>query len=237
MVSKSSTTTPHRINPFDSRGQSRFALRFFLITAATFSVAVGIAFALAYILPATEKIVDVHPRMPRAFVPSTLLLLLGSYTLAKAISFVRRERQLEFRRCLLKSLAFGTLFVGIQSYGLWNLVVTQIAATPDQTTVSSAPPLTVEKQQQLRKRPMGDRFRTDYDIATGANGFVLVFVTLHGLHFFVALLCLIFVMLQAYANRYDHEYHWGVTVCSAFWHLLGLAWFAILAVFAITMRI
>jgi len=66
---------------------------------------------------------------------------------------------------------------------------------------------------------------------TGVFGFLFVFVFLHAMHVSVAELFVIFVTLQAFVNRYDHEYHWGVTVCAWFWHVLGVAWLAILFVF------
>jgi heme/copper-type cytochrome/quinol oxidase subunit 3 len=56
---------------------------------------------------------------------------------------------------------------------------------------------------------------------------------LHGMHFVVALLFLCHITVQAMADRYDHEYYWGVTVCAWFWHALGVAWVAILFVMLI----
>lgn len=70
---------------------------------------------------------------------------------------------------------------------------------------------------------------------TGSLAFVAVFTALHCLHVTVALLFLVYVTLQSFADRYDHEYYWGVTVCTWFWHALGVVWLAILAVFAIVM--
>lgn len=69
--------------------------------------------------------------------------------------------------------------------------------------------------------------------ATGATSFVAVAAALHGLHFLIAWLFLLFVTLQAQADRYDHEYHWGVTFCGWFWHALGIVWLAVLCVMAI----
>lgn len=65
-------------------------------------------------------------------------------------------------------------------------------------------------------------------VATGANAFVLVFAGMHGIHFLVALLFLVFVTLRGLADRYDHEYYLGVLVCTVFWHILGIAWLPIL---------
>lgn len=71
------------------------------------------------------------------------------------------------------------------------------------------------------------------DASTGPGAFAFVLTFLHGMHLSVALLFLSYVTVRACAGRYDHEYYWGVTCCAFFWHVLGLAWVAILAVFAI----
>lgn len=68
------------------------------------------------------------------------------------------------------------------------------------------------------------------DVETGAAAFVAVFVFLHGVHFVIAFLFLSYIAVQAFADRYDHEYYWGVTFCSWFWHALGTVWMAILVV-------
>jgi len=49
----------------------------------------------------------------------------------------------------------------------------------------------------------------------------------------VALLFLVFIYLRALADRYDHEYSWGVTFCGWFWHGLGIIWITIVAVFMV----
>ena len=67
----------------------------------------------------------------------------------------------------------------------------------------------------------------------GVRPLVMMLAGLHAMHFFIATLFISVVLSRSIADRYDHEYHWGVTVCAWFWHLLGIAWMAILAVFAI----
>ncbi|HUQ72725.1 MAG TPA: hypothetical protein VM165_24575 [Planctomycetaceae bacterium] len=71
------------------------------------------------------------------------------------------------------------------------------------------------------------------DMQTGAMAYVAVAAALHALHFVVAMLFLIFVLLRAHADRYDHEYFWGVFVCAWFWHALSIIWIAVLIVMAI----
>ena len=69
----------------------------------------------------------------------------------------------------------------------------------------------------------------------GVRPFILLLCTLHVLHFLVAIMSLSYVTVQAFADKYDHEYHWGVTVCSCFWHFLGVVWIGVLAVIAIAL--
>src|SRR5260221_1189994 len=92
---------------------TRLALRFIIVAAGVYVTAGALALALIQFLPAQVtpgKIV-----FPRAFGLTTLLLALGSAGLHRAVTCVRRERQIPFRRSLLFALVAGTMFVGIQS--------------------------------------------------------------------------------------------------------------------------
>lgn len=71
----------------------------------------------------------------------------------------------------------------------------------------------------------------------GSTTFILALATLHAMHFIVAVLFVSFVIVRAMSDRYDHEYHWGVTFCTGFWHFLGIAWMAVLAIIIIAYRI
>jgi cytochrome c oxidase subunit 3 len=127
---------------------------------------------------------------------------LGSYALQRAVRSVRQERQQQFRNWLRAALVLGSLFIGVQSYGLWSIF-------PQNRDAS--------------------------DASLGATPFIIVLVALHGIHFLVAVLFVCFVAARAAAHRYDHEYYWGVLVCSWFWHVLGIIWLGILCVFAIVL--
>lgn len=71
------------------------------------------------------------------------------------------------------------------------------------------------------------------DASLGTTPFVLMLAALHALHLSVAVLFLAFVTTRAQADRYDHEYYWGVSVCAWFWHALGIAWLFVLLVLGI----
>jgi cytochrome c oxidase subunit 3 len=179
--------------------QSRLVLEFFVASAASFSAAAALAFLLVRF--AGEPFGRVPAYVP-AFAASTCLLVSGSVFLQRALWFVRRERQANFRRSLVAALIAGILFVGVQSYGLGSLL----------------------NHQDPR------------EAQTGTGAFLFVFTGMHGLHFTIALLFLLFVAVSARFDRYDHEYQWGVIVVAGFWHLLGVAWLAILAALVISAR-
>ncbi len=142
--------------------------------------------------------------MPIAFWISTAFLFAGSVTLQRAAWLVRVQQLKSFRRWLVISLTAGTMFVGVQICGLWRLVQNQ--TRPGQSLPDSA--------------------------ETGANALVAMFAGLHGVHFVIALLFVAWITVNAFANRYDHEYSSGVTFCAWFWHTLGIVWMMILALFA-----
>jgi cytochrome c oxidase subunit 3 len=142
--------------------------------------------------------------MPTAFWISSVFLFAGSVTLQQAAWLVRVQRLEAFRRWLVVSLISGTLFVGVQICGLWRLAQNQ--TRPGESLPDSA--------------------------ETGANALVAMFAGLHGVHFVIALLFVAWITVNAFANRYDHEYSSGVTFCAWFWHTLGLVWLVILALFA-----
>jgi cytochrome c oxidase subunit 3 len=73
--------------------------------------------------------------------------------------------------------------------------------------------------------------RTADNSQLGVHSFVFMFTALHGMHFLVAQSVLLWVTLSSFADRYDHEYSWGVTIASVFWHILGVVWLCILFVF------
>jgi cytochrome c oxidase subunit III len=117
---------------------SDFALRLILATAAVYAVAGGLAYTLValgrrFAAPSSPGTI------PPALWASTLLLGVGSWWLQRAIGYVRLERQRPFRRCLLIALGAGTLFVAVQSFGLWCLLERRPPIEPDEQGDSTVP--------------------------------------------------------------------------------------------------
>lgn len=71
------------------------------------------------------------------------------------------------------------------------------------------------------------------EMQTSIHGMVIMFAAIHAMHFLVAQSILLWVTLSAFADRYDHEYYWGVTFAGWCWHALGIVWIGILCIFAI----
>jgi cytochrome c oxidase subunit III len=61
--------------------------------------------------------------------------------------------------------------------------------------------------------------------------FVLAFI--HAMHVIVGMLFIAYVYFQAGRNRYDHEKHWPVDICSTYWHFLDGVWLIMLATFIV----
>jgi heme/copper-type cytochrome/quinol oxidase subunit 3 len=103
-----------------AQNTSRVALEFFILAVGTLVLATLTDFFLVWTFGRPRF--SPHLVFPPAFLASTLLLILGSLTLHRAVQAVRQERQRAFRRSLRLSVLFGSLFMGLQFYGLWILV-------------------------------------------------------------------------------------------------------------------
>lgn len=106
-----------------SREPSTFARRFFWLTLIVFALGGGLARGLA--LWQSNPVPKTWGHFPPAFGISTTLLLIGSLSLHRALGAVRAEKASRFRESLVWALVAGTLFVGIQIYGLWCLIQRQ----------------------------------------------------------------------------------------------------------------
>ena len=71
------------------------------------------------------------------------------------------------------------------------------------------------------------------EMQTSIHSMVIMFAAIHAMHFLVAQSILLWVTLSAFADRYDHEYYWGVTFAGWCWHALGIIWIGILCIFVI----
>lgn len=76
---------------------------------------------------------------------------------------------------------------------------------------------------------LGPSLRAAFDGEPNSAAFVAAIVATHAAHVVLAVLALTMVSVQAFHDRYDHEYYWGVSAVAAFWHFLGLVWLSVLS--------
>lgn len=122
-----STGLPYFVPPRHAAGQSRMAVRFFLLASSAVGCAALLTMSLAHLFGRPP--VRLGFAVPPAFGISSVLLVLGSGAISKAVAAVRRERQRAFRTWLHVALAAGVCFMGVQGYGLWWLLPLQRAAS------------------------------------------------------------------------------------------------------------
>ena len=82
--------------------RSAYAIQFFVLAALLLSVAIGLSFILLGIWPPDPTALP--NQFSIAFGFSTCLLFLGSLCMHRAVRFVRRERQSQFRQSLIMAL-------------------------------------------------------------------------------------------------------------------------------------
>ena len=179
------------------------ARRFLTTAFAAFGAAFGLAWLLIRFFPWQRPRPEL-PVLPPSFLISTALLAAVSFLLERAVWMVRRERQSPFRTSLLLALIVGGCFTSVQAWGLSSLRLYE-GAHPEFATDESA----------------------------GVNSFLFLFAFLHAMHVTVGILFLVLVTVRANADRYDHEYFWGVRLCAWYWHALGIVWLVILAAFGL----
>lgn len=73
--------------------------------------------------------------IPASFWISTLILIAVSYFLQRSVWAVQRERLLEFRKWLYWSLVGSLVFVGIQSFGMYDLFAEHFSQVDGSTKV------------------------------------------------------------------------------------------------------
>jgi cytochrome c oxidase subunit 3 len=148
-----------------------------------------------------------HITLPGAFWASTVVVLLASFTIQRALSAVRRERLDQLKNWLLVTLGLGMLFCIVQMPSLLSLLDQHWA----QMDVAKA------AQIEAGDAAPGNRLMPFF-------GLVFVYVVIHGLHVIGGILHLIWVTVGAMRRRYDHEFHNPVKHAAMYWHFLDVVW-------------
>ena len=75
--------------------------------------------------------------------------------------------------------------------------------------------------------------RNVFDSQTGVRTLFLAITAMHAIHVAIAMLLTCRVVVEAFCDRYDHEYYWGVYATEMFWHCLLIGWGCVLVVAAV----
>ena len=75
---------------------------------------------------------------------------------------------------------------------------------------------------------------TASDGTTKVYGLCFTLALVHALHVIGGIGFLVYILVQSFRNRYDHERHWPVDNCASYWHFLDGVWLIMLATFLIT---
>jgi cytochrome c oxidase subunit III len=148
--------------------------------------------------------------LPPATWASTAILLLGSFTMHRAVVNVRIERLSQLRRWLYVSCALAVLFLMVQTpcmIELWRTHRAAAAAVNMNSSIAQPLPL---------------------------DGLVFCLILLHALHVIGGIIAMSIVMTNVYGGRYDHESYMGIRHAALYWHFLDVVWLTMFAVFMAT---
>jgi cytochrome c oxidase subunit 3 len=84
---------------------------------------------------------------------------------------------------------------------------------------------------------MGSLLNSHYLHSDGSSkvyGICFTLALLHALHVLGGMGFLAFVIWRGYSHCYDHERHYAVEHCAAYWHFLDVVWLIMLATFLLT---
>jgi cytochrome c oxidase subunit III len=128
---------------------------------------------------------------------NTFVLICSSVTMVKAFAAAEEGDQKGIRMWLIATALLGMFFVGVQAFEYYKLA--------SHGFVPNAAAYHAEG------RPLyGATFYT-------MTGF-------HGAHVTIGVLCLWFVVLQAFRGKYTAAQHGGVEVVGLYWHFVDLVW-------------
>lgn len=157
-------------------------------------------------------------QLPASLWVSTLMMLASSYTMHRALSAIRREKQALFRTYLTATIVFASIFVVIQTPAMAQLVREHNAAQREFEAQKA-------DQQPARHDPSSDQ---DEVIAGRRSfpfyGLIMVLILIHALHVVGGMISLGIVSYNGYQGKYDHEHHTGVSHCVLYWHFLDVVW-------------
>jgi cytochrome c oxidase subunit 3 len=149
---------------------------------------------------------------------STVVILLSSFTIHRALVSVRRERQSQFRTAMLATLLLAILFLLFQTPSLLAIVHEHLPKLREYQAAR-------EEMLAHRGGPVG--------VEMPLEGLVFLLIFVHALHVIGGVIPLAVITWFAHAGRYDHEQYSPIKHMAMYWHFLDGVWIFMFAVLLI----
>src|ERR1700761_3094244 len=138
--------------------------------------------------------------VPKAAWASTVVILLGSVTIHKAIGAIRFDKRDRCVKWLYITSAIAVLFLIVQAPTMWRILI-------EHRTLA----------QKLMDQQMPGQIAP-----VPLYGLVFVLILLHALHVVGGVIALAVVTARARRGVYDHENYMGVQFAARYWHFLDI---------------
>ena len=160
--------------------------------------------------------VSIH--LPPGLWLSTIILLISSVTMHRAISAIKRDQLPVLRRGLRFTLELGLIFLIIQGFN-WFELHYAVRANSAILAAFNGPAASTEGGIPPGEGPLIE-----------AHVLLVVFyafTVLHALHVIGGIIPLAVTTIRARGNVYSRNYHPGVRYCAIYWHFLDAVWILI----------
>ena len=142
---------------------------------------------------------------------STAVILLGSFTIHKAIGAIRFDKRDLCVKWLYITSGVALLFLIVQSPCMWQILSEHRAIA--QKTMAEQIPGTISP--------------------VPLYGLVFVLIVLHAAHVVGGVIALGVVTTRAKRGVYDHENYMGVQFAARYWHFLDVVWLTMFTMFLV----
>lgn len=162
--------------------------------------------------------------LPLALWASTVLIIVSSFTIHRALQNVRHERQTRFRSAMLVTFLLAIGFLIVQAPSLagilrehWPKVATYAQALEDarNEATHAGGPVPQDHPTLVGKLPV--------------EGFIFGLIAIHALHVLGGIIPMAIITWRAHQGRYDHEHHAPVQYLTMYWHFLDGVWIVMFA--------
>jgi cytochrome c oxidase subunit III len=160
------------------------------------------------------------PPLPAGLWVSTVVILLCSVSIHRALSSIRRDRQGVLIGALLITLLLGMVFLVSQTVN-WVWLISQTERLSQAISAESHGQGMQTAQSSLHTLSVPPT------IARISSLYLFTFyvlTALHALHVIGGMVLLAVVTIRAFAGRYSAAYYPGVKYAAMYWHFLDVVW-------------